>query len=158
MPLTDRESADPTGAQAVLDVAGDPKSPLYRSLGWGATAALFYGGNESPSLAEAVLRGNPEASRNPERARAVARAVFGVVPLTLDGHDFSLGPDGMNVPGRGSANAPSWPETPPQGSPLDRVLSRLARLRTALSFDEEPGSRPDREFQSLHARVTFELR
>jgi hypothetical protein len=157
-PVPPGENGDVLAAQAVLDLAGGATSPLYRSLGWLATAAFFDHPNESPSLAEAVLRGAPEAAKNPARARAIARTVFGVVPLTLDGRDFSLEPDGMTVPGRGSANAPAWPDTPMPGSPLDKVLSRLGRLRTALSFDEEPGSKPERPFRSLHARVTFELR
>lgn len=158
IPVRPGENGDVLAAQAILDMAGNPTSPLYRSLGWAATAALLEQPNESPSLAEAVLRGDPAAAKDPERARAVARAVFGVVPLTLDGREFSLGPEGMRFPGRGSANAPEWPDVPLPGSPLEKVLGRLGRIRTALSFDDEPGSNPDRAFRSLHARVTFEIR
>jgi hypothetical protein len=105
-----------------------------------------------------VLRGDPAAAKDPVHARAVFRSVFGVVPLTLEGQDFTLGPDGIGFPPRGSANSPIWPDVPVPGSPLDKVLARLGRFRTAFSFDDEPGSAPGRPFQSLQARATLELR
>jgi len=51
-----------------------------------------------------------------------------------------------------------YPVLPVPGSPLERVLGGLARVRTALSFDPEPGSAPGQPLASLHARVTLELR
>ena len=149
---------DRATGQAVFDVTGQVSSPLYRSLAWGAAAALLDEPNDAPSLAEAVLRGDPDAPADPARARALSRRTFGVVPLTLEGREFTLGPDGVGFPPRGSANAPEWPDVPSPGSPLHRVFSRLVRLRSALSFDVEPGSTAARAFQSLHARVSIELR
>jgi hypothetical protein len=51
-----------------------------------------------------------------------------------------------------------WPALPVPGSPLEKVLTKLARLRTSLSFDDEPGSGGEERLQSLHARVSLELR
>jgi hypothetical protein len=154
----DEARQDPSAAQSVLELAFTPGSPLYRSLAWGATAALLDEPNDAPSLAEAVLRGDPSARADPARARAAYRAVLGVVPLTLEGKDFALGADGIAFPPRGTINAPVWPELPVPGSPLEKVLSGLTRLRTALSFEDEPGSAPDHRLQSLHAHITVEER
>jgi hypothetical protein len=154
----DGAKQDASAAQAVLELAFAPGSPLYKSLAWGATAALLDDLNDAPSLAEAVLRGDPGVRSEPARARAAYRAVYGVVPVTLEGQDFTLGAEGISFPPRGTVNAPIWPDLPVPGSPLDRVLSRLARLRTALSFDVEPWSPPGRPLQSLHARAMVEER
>ncbi|HEX3594549.1 MAG TPA: hypothetical protein VHU80_05590, partial [Polyangiaceae bacterium] len=158
VPLDTGRKDDAATGQAVFDMTFAENSPLYRSIAWGAVAALLDQPNDSPSLAEAVLRGDPLAAGDPARVHAAFRSVFGVVPLTLEGREFTLGSDGMGFPPRGSANAPAWPDVPVAGSPLDKVLSRLGRLRTALSFEDEPGSTPERRFQSLHARATLELR
>jgi hypothetical protein len=154
----DEARHDPSAAQSVFELAFAAGSPLYRSLAWGATAALLDEPNDAPSLAEAVLRGDPGARTDPARARAVYRAVLGVVPLTLEGKDFTLGPDGVAFPPRGTINAPVWPELPVPGSPLEKVLGGLARFRTALSFEDEPGSPADHRLQSLHAHVTVDER
>lgn len=158
VPLDPKTKDDPSTGQAVFDLAGAAGSPLYWALAWGATAAFLDETSDAPSLAEAVLRGDPGAAADPAHARAVFRSVFGSVPLTLEGKEFTLGPDGIGFPPRGSASSPVFPELPFPGSPLDKLLSRLARFRTALSFDDEPGSTPTQAFQSLHARATVELR
>jgi hypothetical protein len=143
-------------AQVIVDLAGDKESPLHRVAAWLGTAALMERMGGSPNVAEAVLRGDAEAARSPDRARAIMRATFGVVSLTPDGEQYALGPDGVRDPRRGTPHAPVWPALPVSGSPLEHVLSRLARLRSSLSFDDEPGGAG--RLQSLHARVSLELR
>jgi hypothetical protein len=42
---------------------------------------------------------------------------------------------------------------------VERVLTRLARLRSSLSFDDEPAlATPTARVQSFHARARLELR
>ncbi len=142
-------------AQLSLDVTGTPTGALYRALVWCATAEALDSPNDSAALAEAVFRGVPESEHDAGRARAALRAAFGVVPLTVDGFDFSWGPDGIRDPARGSANAPVWPDVPVHGSILDKL--KLRRLRAAVSFDDEPGQTSKTPFQSLHARLAVQL-
>jgi hypothetical protein len=145
-------------SQAVLDIGGDRGSPLYLAALWLTKAKAFDQGYGSAMIAEAVLRGAPDVASEPARARELMKAYFGVVAVTADGHDYVLAPEGVKDPIRGTPNAPSWPELPVPGSASDRVLSRLAHLRTGLSFDTEPGSTPGAPLQSLHARLEIGLR
>ena len=146
-------------AQALLELSGDKTTVLYRVAAWLATTALDKIDGSAP-IAEAVLRGAPEIARSPERVRELMKRYFGVIALTADGRDYELAPEGVKDPVRGTANAPIWPELPVPGSAIDRVLSRLGRLQTALSFDTEPGSPPGSvaPLQSLHAHVEIGLR
>ncbi len=159
VPLDPKTKDDPSTGQAVFDLAGAAGSPLYRALSWGATRAFLDETNDAPSLAEAVLRGDPgAASRSPRTRRAVFRAVFGSVPLTLEGKEFTLGPDGIGFPPRGSASSPVFPELPFPAPPstscsLDsRASGRPCRSTTS------PAPRPRKPSRASTRGPTVELR
>ena len=145
-------------AQVVLDLAGDPGSALHRIGVWMSTRALLESSGESRMLAEAVLRGAPEAAPDPAKVRALMRAYLGTVVVTPEGRDYRLAPEGLQDPLRGTYPAPEWPALPVPGSVVDRALGRLVSLRTGLSFDREPGVEEGRPLESLHGRARFGLR
>ena len=146
-------------AQVVLELAPQRKGALKSVLSWALLAAALEGAPKSRALAEAVLRGVPESAHDPDRSAVLLRSYFGSAPLTPDGRRYRLLPDGVADPLRGTAHAPEWPKLPTADSPTDRVLSALLRLRSDLSFEDEPeisgGARP---LRSLRARVDFRLR
>jgi hypothetical protein len=114
---------------------------------------------ESRYEAEAILLGAPEARANDDAFRAYARAVFGAVPLTPDGNVYRYSKEGILDPVRGTAYAPIFPKTPVPNSPLDKVLSRFARLRSGISFDPELGSGAlGAETASFSTKFSLELR
>jgi hypothetical protein len=89
----------------------------------------------------------------------VAKILAGVVPLTPDGSLYRLSRQGVEDPARGTLYAPVYPATPVPGSPLADVVSRFERLRTEVSFDDEPGAGGERaETRSFFAKMTLDLR
>ena len=128
--------------------------PLAGSAVAIGTAALFRNRQSGSALAEAVLRGAPEIQTSPERVHALLRAYFGVVPLTPDGREYQYAPEGARDPVRGTDFAPTYPDFPVPGSPLQRVLASVRALRSEQSFDIEPGNSPESPRQSLHLRAS----
>ncbi len=149
-------ASDRGAAQLVMDLAASRGTALYQVALWLATVGVLEHTHEGVDTAEAALRGAPEAAGDPARARQIMKAYFGTVPLTPEGREYVLSPDGIRDPVRGTHHAPEWPALPVPGSPLDRVLSHLSGLRTSLAFDDEPGGTPEAPLQSLHATVKFE--
>jgi hypothetical protein len=146
-------------AQVVLELAPLKKGPLRSLLGYALVAASLESSYSAYTAAEAVLRGVPESAHKAERAAELSRAYFGSVPLTPDGRLFRLGADGIADPLRGTDHAPEWPALPAPESAAERVLSGFGRLRSDLSFDEEPqltSSGP--RLRSLRARLDLWLR
>ena len=90
--------------------------------------------------------------------RALAFAYFGAAPAPPDGGAYTLAPEGLRDPVRGTLYAPKWPPLPVAGSPVAKVMSALAALRTEIGFDDESGSQAANPMRSLHARATFDLR
>jgi hypothetical protein len=145
--------------QVVLELAPLKKGPLRSLLGYTLLAASLEASYSAYSAAEAVLRGVPESAHKPERAAELSRAYFGAVPLTPDGRRFWLGADGIADPLRGTSHAPEWPALPVPDSAADRVLSSFGRLRSDLSFDEEPQITSEGpRLRSLRVRLDLSLR
>jgi hypothetical protein len=144
--------------QVLLELGGDKQSPLLRVVTWLAASQLLEGADDSAALAEAVLRGAPETQSSPGRLRALLRCYFGSVPLTVDGRAFEESPEGARDPVRGTWYAPTYPDVPVPGSPLDRVLSALSYVRSEQSYDAEPGHSESEPRQSLHVKLSIKTR
>lgn len=161
-------AARPKDGQAVFELAPLKKGPLRNILASALAVAALETAPSSRSAAEAVLRGVPESAHKPDRSAELLLAYLGAIPLTPDGRRYALAPEGIVDPLRGSQHAPEWPALPTAESSADRVLSAFARLRSDLSFDEEPelagarapGSPPGTapRLRSLRARLDLTLR
>jgi hypothetical protein len=154
-------------AQAVFELAPLKKGPLRSILASALAMAALETARSSRSAAEAVLRGVPESAHRPDRSAELSLAYLGAIPVTPDGRRYALAPEGIVDPLRGSPHAPEWPVLPTAESSADRVLSAFARLRSDLSFDDEPqlngapapgagGGAP--RLRSLRARLDLTLR
>jgi hypothetical protein len=144
-------------AQLVVELGPKPDDALLRTVAWLAGGAAYDDEREARLLAGSVLLGAPDQTSDAAAARLLMRQYLGTVVVTPSGQSYALAPDGIRDPDRGTPNAPIFPELPVLGSPLERVLDALRRVRTALSFDDEPVIAGERALSSLHARVTLEL-
>jgi hypothetical protein len=145
--------------QLVVELGPKKDGAFATALGWLVSIAMLEESEVSRFNAEAILRGAPEAQRGDAAFRKAARAALGVVPLTPDGALYRLAQEGVQDPARGTRYAPVYPPAPVPGSPLARVLSRFERLRTEVSFDEEPGAGGERaDSRSFFAKMTLDLR
>ncbi len=163
LPATNRSK----DAQAVLELAPLKKGPLRALLASALALSAHETSRSSRAQAEAVLRGVPESAHEPARSAALSLAYLGAVPLTPDGRRYALASEGIVDPLRGSAHAPQWPALPTAESSAERVLSAFLRLRSDLSFDEEPelvpgsATAPGRgtpPLRSLRVRLDLTLR
>jgi hypothetical protein len=141
------------GAQFVLDWASDAGAPLQQLLGWLLEAAGLESMSISRARADAYLTGAPG-----EPLRELALAYEGSEPLPPDGGHYTLGPEGVRDPVRGSAVLEKWPAVPVAGSPVERLLAAVARFRGEVGFDDEPKVAGQPAMRSLHARVVLGLR
>lgn len=149
---------DGGGTQLAFDLASAPGKGLWTALAWETESELISkAGNGSQPLAEALLRGAPEKAGDPAAVRALGLAYFGQSPLTPDGSPYSLARDGVKDPVRGTDHAPSWPDVPVAGSPLEKVLRALASVHTTVGFDDE-GKDGDEKLRSLHATGELVIR
>ena len=147
------------GTQLAIDIGGAKDGALFTTLTWLLEMSLLdTGARESRAFAEAVLRGAPERASDPAQVRALAFAYFGAAPAPPDGGAYTLTPDGVRDPVRGTLYAPRWPALPVVGSPVAKVMSALAALRTEIGFDDESGTQAANPMRSLHARATIDLR
>lgn len=145
--------------QVVLELAPAKKGALRSVLSWLLSAAALDGTAQARSAAEAVLRGVPESAHKSERSAELSLAYLGTAPLTPDGRRYWLSPEGIADPLRGSAHAPEWPAVPAPESSSERVAAALSRLRSDLSFDDEPQiSSTGPRLRSLRARLDLWLR
>jgi hypothetical protein len=150
--------------QVVLELSPAKRGPLRTLLAVGLALGSVATTTSSRATAEAVLRGVPESAHQPERSAALALAYFGVSALTPDGRRYALAPEGLLDPLRGSAHAPEWPALPSPQSPAERALGAFGRLRSDLTFEDEPGQIPApgpdgrARLRSLRARVDLTLR
>jgi hypothetical protein len=145
--------------QLVMELGTKKDGAMATALSWLLSAAMLEQSEVSRFNAEAILRGAPEARTNDAAFRAAARASLGVVPLTPDGSLYRLAREGVEDPARGTLYAPVYPATPVRGSPLADVITRFERLRTEVSFDEEPGAGGERaDARSFFAKMTLDLR
>jgi hypothetical protein len=150
-------TGSPDSGQFVQELSGEPGSALYRVLAWLATEALVESTNGARDLAASFLLGTRDL--DPQGSDALMRAYLGTVAVTPEGRSYVLSPEGVRDPVRGTRHAPVYPDLPVPGSPVERVLTRLARLRSALSFDDEPAlATPTARVLSFHARARLELR
>jgi hypothetical protein len=141
----------------VQELSGEPKSAPYRVLAGCATEALVESTHGPRELAASFLLGTRDVE--PAASDALMRAYLGTVAATPEGRSYVLAPDGTRDPLRGTLHAPAYPDLPVPGSPVERVLTRLARLRSSLSFDDEPAlATPTERVLSFHARARLELR
>ena len=149
----------PSDGQVVLELAPSKKGALRTLLGWSLAVAAQEGARHSRAAAEAVLRGVPESAHKPERSAELARAYLGSLPLTPDGRRYWLSPEGISDPLRGSAHAPEWPSVPTPESSTEQLLVALSRVRSDLTFDEEPElAQNAQRLRSLRARFDLWLR
>ncbi len=126
-----------SGSQLSVEASSERGRAAWTSLAWISEGELLERSDgASASIAEALLRGAPEAS-DAATARSLGFAYFGAAPLTPDGGVYSLGPDWLKDPARGTLFAPAWPNLPVPGSPIDALLSAITRARADLSFDDE---------------------
>jgi hypothetical protein len=153
-----RVESKPTASQLIVDLAAAEGGAMASALGWLLEGAARDASRRSRASAEIVLRGAPELRRDPAAQRALALAALGRVPLTPDGKPYSLAPDGVRDPLRGTLHAPSWPALPVSGSPTDRLLRSVGRLRSELSFDDEGKTSAGRPMRSLRVGVSLGLR
>jgi hypothetical protein len=145
--------------QLVLELGTKKDGAMATAFAWLLSAAMVEQSEISRFNAEAILRGAPEARSGDAAFRAAARASLGVVPLTPDGALYRLTREGVEDPARGTPYIPVYPATPVRGSPLADVISRFERLRTEVSFDEEPGAGGERvDARSFFAKMTLDLR
>ena len=147
----------PDSGQFIQELSGEPQSALYRVLAWMMTEALVESSSGSRDLATSFLLGTRDL--DPKGSEALMRAYLGTVAVTPEGRPYELSPAGTRDPLRGTLHAPAYPDLPVPGSPVERVLTRLARFRSSLAFDEEPAlSTPSARVSSFHARARLELR
>jgi hypothetical protein len=147
----------PDSEQVSFDLASGPSKGLWTAIAWLTEMELLDdAGQRSKGEADALLRGAPEIAGDPAAVRALALAYYGAVPVTPDGAPYTLGPEGVRDPARGSRYAPAWPDVPVPGSPVDQVLRALRGLHSRVAFDDE-GKDGDRPMRSLHASATLEL-
>ncbi|HEY6077819.1 MAG TPA: hypothetical protein VIW29_03410 [Polyangiaceae bacterium] len=145
--------------QVVLELAPQKRGALRALLAAALSAAALEGQRSARGVAEAVLRGVPESAHDAGRSAQLSMLYLGVAPLTPDGRRYSLAPEGIADPLRGSAHAPKWPSVPAPGSPAEQVLGTFGGLRSDLSFDDEPllsSSGP--RLRSLRVRLDLWLR
>jgi hypothetical protein len=140
-------------AQFVIDWASEKGQPLNTILGWLLEASSLDSGARSRFRAEAFLRGAPGAN-----LREVALAYEGSEPVPPDGGHYTLAPDGVRDPARGSAVVERWPAIPVPGSPIEKLVTAVARFRAEIAFDDEPKLEGKPAMRSLHARVILGLR
>ena len=154
-----RAKSKATDGQVVFELAPAKKGSLRTILSWALTVAAQDGATNARAAAEAVLRGVPESAHKPERSAELSRAYLGEAPLTPDGRRYSLSPEGIADPLRGTAHAPEWPALPTPESSADHLLGALNRVRSDLSFDEEPELATNTpRLRSLRARLDLWLR
>jgi hypothetical protein len=145
----------PGGAQHVVDLAFDKGGALRTVMGWLLEGEVVSASDRSRAAAEVLLRGAPEV-RDAAAQRALGLAYLGAAPLAPDGGAYTLAPDGVRDPARGTQHAPIWPAVPVPGSPIDKLLGAVRSFRSELSVEREGPARRD-AMQSLHARVTLGL-
>lgn len=142
--------------QLALDISpSGQKSPLWTLASWALEERAGDAARRSMAMAEALFRGMPEKANDAAAMRQLAFAVFGAVPVPPDGGVYSPAPEGVRDPSRGSRYAPSWPEVPVRGSPVEKLLANLSRFRAELSFDDEPKPQKFDTMTSLHARIVL---
>jgi hypothetical protein len=145
--------------QLVVELGARKDGAFATAIGWLLSAAMIEESEVSRFNAEAILRGAPESRASNAAFRSAARATLGVVPLTPDGALYRLAKEGVEDPARGTLYAPVYPASPFPGSPLSTVISRFERLRTEVSFDDEPGAGAAREnTRSFFAKMRLDLR
>jgi hypothetical protein len=148
-------------AQLVVDLKAKPQGGLSMVLSWLLTRTLTENTGAAQDAASAIFHGAPELSGSPDRAATLMQNYFGSVVLTPEGKSYGFGLAGVEDPLRGSLAAPKWPVIPVPGSPVAKVLDRLAQLRSEVSFDDEPNGGPPgtgTALQSLRVRITLSLR
>jgi hypothetical protein len=158
-PGTVTSSARERDGQVVFELAPAKRGSLRTALSWALTAAAQDGSARARVAAEAVLRGVPESAHKPERSAELSRAYLGMIPLTPDGRRYSLSPEGIIDPLRGTAHAPEWPTLPTPESSAEHLLNALSRMRADLSFDDEPELATNApRLRSLRTRIDLWLR
>lgn len=146
------------GSQLVVDLAGEKQGAIFTVLSWLLTQESIEASSSSREIAEALLVGARDRAGDAQAIRALGLAYLGSVPVPPDGGAFTLAADGLHDPRRGSASAPVWPKVPVAGSPVDKLLSAVGRLRSEIAFDREGQGKGGAGLLSLHARVTLGLR
>jgi hypothetical protein len=145
--------------QLVMELGAKKDGAFATAIGWLVSMAMLEASEVSRFNAEAILRGVPDAQTGDAAFQSAARAALGVVPLTPDGALYRFTREGVADPARGTTYAPIYPPTPVSGSPLSRVISRFERLRTEVSFDEEPLAGGEQVGgRSFFAKATLDLR
>ena len=132
---------------------------IFTVLSWLLSQAVIQESGPARAHAEALLRGASDRTLDEKALRALALAYFGAVPMPPHGGSYSLAPDGVRDPSRGTASSPRWPSLPVPGSMVDALLGSVGRFRSEIAFDPEGRPRKDGHgMQSLHVRATIGLR
>jgi hypothetical protein len=159
-----RSATGGEGPQWIFDLDMRERGPL-----WWRLAFLAAGGQSTASArwstaaAEAVLRGAPGAS--PSVVRMLARDTLGAIPVTPEGYAYVLGDDGLRDPLRGVRRGGDRPGLPDllasDESPFVRLGKLIARARSEVAFDDEPGAKSTggagaQPARSLHVKLRLD--
>lgn len=138
--------------QWIVDLDLAPKGPFWRMATWLLDATGRDVDERSRDMAEILLRAAPQAPT--AETRGLGLRTLGMVPISFDGRDLTLAPEGVRDPVRGSGHAPRWPELPVPGSPIARLIDAVGKARSEISFDDEPRV-GDQPMRGLHVRLTL---
>lgn len=126
------------GAQWVIDLAGKAKGGLWTAASWLLEHQQRDVAAVSFEASELVFRGLDRTASDPREFERAAYGYLGMLPITPDGRLFTVSKSGVTDPNRGNAHAPAWPTLPVPDSPIERVFSGLAEVRSQLGFEDEP--------------------
>jgi hypothetical protein len=151
------KGAENGSSQFVFEGHSGVGAPLWTALLWMIQGQANGAQRSARRSAEILLMGDP-ATRGDAKV-FVQRGLdyFGFTPVTAHGTtDFVLGPGGAGDPLLGSEMAPVFVDLPIPGSPVDRLMQRLTRVRGEVSFDKEPDPAGPNA-RSLHTRFSLHL-
>jgi hypothetical protein len=143
------------GSQLVFDLAAQPRGGLLTVLGWLLSERVSSASSPGRVQAEALLRGVPDRPSDPAALRALSFAYFGRHAAPPFGGSYTLGPDGVRDPLRGTASSPIWPPLPASGSDVERWLKGFGRLRVEVGFEPDSIAK---DTQTLHFSVAMAKR
>ena len=150
--------AAPEGpAQFVFEGRSEPGAPLWTALLWLVQGQANNAQAGARRSAEILLRGDPALQTDPQLLAQRGLDHFGYAPVTAQGDsNFVLKPEGVGDAVSGTDIAPIYGVLPIPGSPVDKLMQHLTRLRGEVSFDKEPAAAGPNA-RSLHTRFELEL-
>lgn len=144
------------GPQFVVDARLAKERASWTAAAWALQGQANRSQGSSRAAAEILLRGDPSMT-TPEQLVERGLAYFGNYPVSASGgSDFTMTPHGVSDPIHGSEVAPSFPELPVAGSPIDALMQRLVGVQASVAFDREP-VKLEPPARSLHTHFRVHL-